>query len=176
MPHTERVSSESIKTCIVPNGHMWGTDKWYDVYLQGEIVHTSLTWGRAAGRLQICAESRGIDLKAALAAYYNAFTAEIKPGFVTPHELAANITAEPIAPPEYPTDKRAAIRSFWGEARIAGLGVGNVETTNQRASRLAACAGYCGISHIESLRDLETDQVANLAAAIRRGELTWGIQ
>lgn len=85
-------SAESIFTGIKPNGYLWGTDLWFDIYLRGELLSSSVTSGRALSNLHAFASNRGVDLEAAYAEYVRAFAAEIaRKALISPAVLVANI-------------------------------------------------------------------------------------
>jgi hypothetical protein len=112
---------------------------------------------------------------------------EIAPGLSSfePREESEVVTVdlEPATPSKPRATRHArdewerARFGFWATAHEYGVTVkGKLETKAQKDARLACLAAWCNVPSVDSLNDLEPEQIRSVTAAMRRGEILPGWQ
>ena len=130
-----------LQTGIAPNGFTWGASQWFDLYLCGEKVGTFVGTSRAIQNLESIARNRGIDLRAARAAYLQALQSD-----VTPVSIPA-VTCEATITPNTETAPATAKQPLRAARQRCMAIVGKSGFTTDSARMRAASLNYFGWFH-----------------------------
>jgi hypothetical protein len=166
-------NANELKTGIEATGYTWGRDKWFSLWLSGRKVGAIVGYSRALSQLQGIARNKGVDLRAARAAYVAAL--EVEAAHNAPQHAAtcapATMTRTAANTPGIkPSAPRCSfyksIRRAYAIAKDAGL-----DTRADDAMR-AAFAAFLGRS-VPTRETLNARDWLLVGDAIKSRRLAW---